>query len=291
MELKQLLYFKTIVEEGTISAAARKLHISQPPLSNHIKLLEEELGVTLLVRGPRKVTPTDEGNILYKRAHDILKLSEATEKEIDQHRKGEAGVLHIGIVSTSGAIMLNPQVVAFHEAFPNIQFIMHEGNTFKQLDWVESGVVEIAIIRTPFPGDHLHRCLLREEPLVVLMDKKYDWCPGRNIIEVEELKNRPLLYHRRFENRIEDACRKAGFEPHNVCLSSDARTAVLWASSGMGIAIVPRITQSYCADASHMVIKELNCPDCNTQLYAVWHQDQFLTHAAQRFLECLSNKP
>ena len=82
MNIKQLQYFVTIVENGTITAAAKKLGISQPPLSAQMKLLEEELGVTLMERGARQVRLTDAGRILYRRAVSIVELTDTTLKEL-----------------------------------------------------------------------------------------------------------------------------------------------------------------------------------------------------------------
>ena len=78
MDLKQLLYFKTVVEEGTISAAAKKLNLSQPPLSQQIKQLESELGVTLMERGARKITLNEAGRVLYEKGCTLLTLAEQT---------------------------------------------------------------------------------------------------------------------------------------------------------------------------------------------------------------------
>lgn len=82
MDIRQLIYFATIVEEGSISAAAKKLHLSQPPLSYQLKLLEEELHLQLLQRGARGVQLTEAGKVLYKRAQGILELTERTQKEL-----------------------------------------------------------------------------------------------------------------------------------------------------------------------------------------------------------------
>ena len=157
MDLKQLQYFIAVVEEENISAAARKLHMSQPPLSHQIKLLEQELGVRLLERGPRKVILTDEGKLLYKRAHHMLELADTTIRELEECRKGHAGTLHIGTVSTSGAVMTDDRVLAFHRAYPHIRFEIHEGNTIELIDWIEAGIIELAVIRTPFKKETLNQ--------------------------------------------------------------------------------------------------------------------------------------
>lgn len=95
MDIKQLTYFLAIAEEGNISAAAKKLHISQPPLSLQLKLLEEELGVVLLERGARKSTLTDAGRLLYKHARYILQLVENAEREIQDFGNGIQGTLRL----------------------------------------------------------------------------------------------------------------------------------------------------------------------------------------------------
>ena len=82
MDLKQLLYFVTISDEGNISNAAKKLYLTQPPLSYQMKLLEDELNCTLFERGTRNIKLTDEGQLLYQRAKDILDLTSITKDEL-----------------------------------------------------------------------------------------------------------------------------------------------------------------------------------------------------------------
>lgn len=106
MDIRQLLYFTTIAEEGSISAAAKKLHLSQPPLSYQMKLLEEELHLPLIERSARGIALTEAGRVLYKRAQGILELSELTRKEMLAMASGFTGTLHIGTVSSSGASLL-----------------------------------------------------------------------------------------------------------------------------------------------------------------------------------------
>ena len=113
MDLKQLRYFVAIAEEGTISAAAKKLHISQPPLSHQLMQLETELGVQLITRGARRSSLTDAGRILYKRARQLISLADAAEREIVDFGNGLQGTLHLGTVSSSGAALLGRRLAAF----------------------------------------------------------------------------------------------------------------------------------------------------------------------------------
>ena len=142
MDIKQLVYFIAIVEEGNITRAANKLHMAQPPLSNQLKLLEDELGTKLLERGARKVKLTDSGTILYKRAKNILEITKATAAEIEEFGKGVQGTLRLGTISSSGTALLSSRVIEFNKKYPNIKFEIHEGNTYEILEMINSGIIE-----------------------------------------------------------------------------------------------------------------------------------------------------
>lgn len=101
MELRQLSYFTTIVNEGNISQAAKKLNISQPPLSHQMKLLEAELGVTLFERGSRRIRLTPAGKTFYDRALAILDLSQAARTELTAQKQEIQGIVRLGIISSA----------------------------------------------------------------------------------------------------------------------------------------------------------------------------------------------
>ena len=108
MTLKQLEYFVTIINCGSISAAAQQLHISQPPLSMQIRSLEEELGVLLLERSTRVVRATDAGQRLYEKALDILDLVKETETTLTDSESLISGKLILGTISSCGSICSVP---------------------------------------------------------------------------------------------------------------------------------------------------------------------------------------
>ncbi|MDD6032428.1 MAG: LysR family transcriptional regulator, partial [Oscillospiraceae bacterium] len=95
MDLKQLSYFVTVVQEGSISAAARRLYLSQPPLSAQMKALEEEFGCVLFERGARKIQLTQAGRLLYDRATALLEMSEMTRREMLDYQRGSEGTLRL----------------------------------------------------------------------------------------------------------------------------------------------------------------------------------------------------
>ena len=103
MELKQLEYFRAIVDAGTISGAARELHMTQPPLSYQMKMLEEELQVPLFLRGTKKITLTEAGKTLYEQSGNLLMLSDLTKQEV--LKASQAATLHIGMTPSTVSMM------------------------------------------------------------------------------------------------------------------------------------------------------------------------------------------
>src|SRR5690606_28001624 len=108
MDKRQLRYFSTIVELGSMTHAAQALHISQPALSTHVRHLEDELGVSLLVRGPRGVTPTEHGKLLLKHARSILYQFQQAKQEVISLGEGPSGEVTIGIPATVSRVLIPP---------------------------------------------------------------------------------------------------------------------------------------------------------------------------------------
>ncbi|WP_196590916.1 LysR family transcriptional regulator [Pectinatus frisingensis] len=284
MDIRQLNYFLTIVEEGQITAAAKKLCMSQPPLSHQIKLLENELGVKLFKRGPRQITLTDAGKILAARSRQILDLTDSTIKEIDDFKHGFRGTLTIGTVSSSGNILLNKGMTRFHQEYNDVKFEIHEGNTYTLIDLLMKGIIEVGIVRTPFKNSLFNCKYSTAEPMAAVMNKNYDWNNNSANITIDELKNRPLIIYRRFEKLINDTCEKYGFKPLIFCKNDDARTSILWANAGHGIAIVPHSAVTLAAH-ENLRIKIIKEKSLTTQITAIWMKDRYLSLLAEKFIE------
>ena len=126
MELKQMRYYKTIVEEGTISQAAKKLHMAQPPLSVQLKSIEQELGLELIIRGRRQVTLTDAGKLFYRRCVQVLSLVDLSMKEMTDVMKQ---TLRIGITSSNSALIQQKHIVKFMKEHPSLNVRIKEGPT------------------------------------------------------------------------------------------------------------------------------------------------------------------
>lgn len=287
MDIKQLKYFYTIAEEGQITNAAKKLHIAQPPLSYQLKSLENELGVKLAERGSRSIKLTDAGLMLYNRAKQILSLTETTISELKDFKNGTHGTLSIGTVSSSGAALLTSRLSTFHNKYPFINFEIREGNTYELLDLLNKGIIEIGIVRTPFNPTGINCIYLPKEPMVAAMIKDLNWTDNK-IINIKELADKPLIFYKRFEKLIYEACENANFDPNLFCKNEDARTSLLWANAGLGIAIVPKSSLKLIG-SSDLIYKEIDNKSLSTQIAAIWIKNGYISSAAKNFLDTFSS--
>lgn len=284
MDIKQLKYFLAIAEEEQITGASKRLNMAQPPLSQQLKNLEDELGVKLVERGSRKIKLTDAGKVLRNRAEQIIELTETTFKEVKDFTKGLQGTLCIGTVSSSGATLVPQRIVNFNKRYPGINFEIWEGNTYKILEILNSGVIEIGIVRTPFNMENLECICLEPEPMVAVSSKKVDWGIRGAYICLENLIDKPLIIYRRFEKIILEACQSKGFEPKMRCKNDDARTTLLWADAGLGVAIVPK-TAVALMKSNNLVYSQINEENLKTQIAAIWMKNRYISTAAKNFLE------
>lgn len=284
MDLRQLAYFLAIAEEGNITRASERLHIAQPPLSQQLKLLEEELGVVLIERNTRKIQITDAGRLLQNRAKQILELTEKTRKELKDLKEGLQGTLSIGTISSAGETLLPLKIQSFHEKYPCVDFHIRESGTFEILELIKSGVVEIGVIRTPFNQDIFEYINLPDEPMVAGALGDLFWDGDSGCLELTGLEGKPLLMHNRYTTNIKVACRKAGFEPNIICRIDDTRFMLSWANTGMGIAIIPRDMIGLLQDAK-LVYREINEESLVTRTVIIWMKNRYLSAPARHFLE------
>lgn len=267
MEMRQLLYFKTIVEEGTISKAAKVLHMAQPPLSIQLKHLEEELGIVLLKRHPRKVELTKQGQIFYKRTLQILELC-------DQSIRETQDVLHqnklrIGITSSNGGIMLLKNVEQFKNIHPDLLFEIYEGNTYEMIDQIKANIIDLAIVRSPFDSTGLNFYYLSNEPMYVVGSKEY----VHDHMTLLDLEKVPLIIYRRYERLILDVFMNHHISPSIICKNDDCRTSLLWANMGYGVALVPQSALSLPLLSSHIKKVPLKEQELYTSVAIIWRND------------------
>ncbi len=284
MDFKDLICFTAIVEEGTISGAAQRLHIAQPALSLRLKTLEDDLGLTLLERGARSINLTAGGRLFYRRALRMLDLARSARQELADIAGGAAGTLRLGTVSSSAPALLSGRINRFHARYPQVRFELHEGNTFELIEMLHTGIIDLAVVRTPFKAEGMDRLLLPPEPMAVAVRGPL---AETGSIPVRWLQGKPLIFYRRFEGLIRSVCLQEGFEPEAFCINDDARTCMMWAQAGLGAAITPLSAAEVMAGQG-MQLLTLDHPDLYTSIAALWKKDGYRSAAAQRFLEVFS---
>lgn len=287
MELKQLRYFLAIAEERQITAAAKRLHIAQPPLSYQLRQMEEELGVILVKRGPRSITLTDAGELLRKKAEQILSLSDSVKNEVSNYGKGLCGTLSIGTISSSGGLIPDERILRFSRQYPNVRFEIYEGNTYSVLEMLEKGIVEFGIVRTPFPHKMLEYRYASKDPMAAVMTAQNAIGAQKDRISLRELENAPLIFYRRFELLIGEAFTKAGVEPQIFCRNDDARTTVQWARKGLGVGLVPKSALDI-FDLENVTVKDVDCPELVTKMAVIWMKNRYLSALGEKFVECFA---
>ena len=163
MELRQLRYFVAVVEEETVTAAARKLNMTQPPLTAQLKLLEKELNCSLFQRKGRRLQVTEAGRHFYQKASAILGMCDAAAMEMREYDSGAAGTLQIGVVSSVQEGMFTKWLTAFAGQYPEIRYEIYSANTYQLLEQVRTGQLDLAVVRTPFSARDIGQKVLGEE--------------------------------------------------------------------------------------------------------------------------------
>lgn len=278
MDLKQLSYFIAIVDEGSISAAARKLHISQPPLSNQMKSLESELGVILFERGLRSITLTDAGKLMYERARTILDMASVTKMEIDSLGNGLRGTLRMGMVSSSVTDHVTRKLMAFREWYPEVNFQIYEGDTYQLLDGLKTNQIDLALVRAPFPESGFVCHKYREEYFAAV------GLPGSlpENVGLAWIAKSPLILYRRWEATVRQTFEDKGLTLRLACMVDNAWTSIQLARAGMGIAILP---ESFAADVPGVQVLKLNEESMKTQLMLVKRDDRYISNITKIFFE------
>ena len=290
MNIKQLEYFLAVAEAGNISAAAQKLKISQPPLSTQIRLLEKELGVRLMDRGARRIRLTDAGQLLYRRALSIVDLTDSTIRELQEFSDELHGLLSLGTISSCGAALLQERLPLYHQRYPQVCFELREGNTFELLERLQRGEIELAMVRTPFREDGLECICLKEEPMVVAAKAEYFQQLPEGPVTLQSLAALPLIYYRRFEHLLTAAFQNQNLSPHVMCKSDDARTCLMWALAGLGVALTPQSVVPVMDDGS-LVCRKVGSSQLMTQIALVRRKDSYCSAPAKRFWQLFSGDP
>jgi DNA-binding transcriptional LysR family regulator len=285
MDLRTLQYFVTVAEELNITRAAEKLHMSQPPLSAQIKNLESELETELFIRGKRRLSLTESGKLLYRRAKDILSMADRTQAEILSLSRGMSGVISIGLVEGMAPDIAAEWFAGFIEAYPNVRFRILDGSTDDLLEKMRSGLISLAVITSPCDKSLLHSFRVGEEKLAALMNQSHPLAAkAGEEINISELAGENLIVPSRkaLIETIYKWFRKENAEPKIVCEMDSYLDAAALAGRMVGISIYPRT--AYIPNDS-LTSKCIAGEDKKIEYRFVWQRGHHLPRIEEEFID------
>lgn len=199
MDIRTMKYYLAVVREGTISAAAEALHVAQPSLSRQMKELEVELGATLFERGNRKITLTEEGMVLRRRAEEMVRLMQMTEEEILQIKNNITGTVRIGAGESMSFHYLARTAARIAADHPDIRFHVTSGDTQDLMDELDNGLIDFAVIFTEVDHSIYQSIELPAEDSFALMMPKDCPLAAKENVRMDDLKDLPLIISRASE--------------------------------------------------------------------------------------------
>lgn len=261
MELRHLRYFVVVAEEGHFTRAAERLGMQQPPLSQQIRALEDELGFALFRRHPKGASLTAGGAVFLQEALDILQRVNEGAARASRAANGTQGRIAIGFTSSAAAHPFIPRVVrACRSARPDVRLEFSEGNAAELTDAIVAEKLDLAFIREPVshpPGIVFHR-LLQEEMLLVLPvgHAALRGAAGKAMptVALSALRDEPFILVRRhgspgmYSNLI-DACLRAGFAPKIAIEVERMLTNISLVAAGTGVSAVPASMRGFHEDS------------------------------------------
>lgn len=289
MELRVLQYFLAVAREQNISAAAQSLHLTQPTLSRQLKELEEELGKQLMIRGSRKITLTEDGMLLRKRAEEILELVDRTEKEVMRSDDTVSGDIYIGTGETDGVRQIARTAKRIQESCPGIRFHIVSGDAVDVCERLDKGLLDFGVLLGDI--DKIKYCYMdlpMKDTWGVLM-RKDSPLARRDTVFPRDLWDKPLILSRQMDNKS-GLYRWLGKEPselHTVATYNLIYNASLMVDEGMGYAFT--LDKLVNTTGGNLCFRPLQ-PRLELGMYLVWKKSQIFSKAAELFLKSLQEQ-
>jgi DNA-binding transcriptional LysR family regulator len=248
METRHLKYFIAVAEERHFGRAAVRLHMAQPPLSQQIRQLEDQLGTQLLVRTTRKVDLTPAGQLLLDRGRQLLHELEALESDVQQVGAGATGVLRVGFTGTATYRLMPAVVQAARRALPGLRITVQGEMLTPQMEAaLEEGRLDVAVLRPPVGSGEIALKLLEQDQLVAALPAD-SLLAGKGPLDLADLSSHDFIGYpgsSAVSSIVIDACRKAGFQPRLVQEARETSTLLSLVAAGMGIALVPMTARMF----------------------------------------------
>lgn len=289
MNLRLLRYFVAVADSGTITKAAEKLYMSQPPLSKQLQIFENELGVQLFERTKKNVRLTKAGELLRVRADQIFALTDQTAHELLEVDSGVVGTLSIGVIPSSSYSIISELLPVFSKLYPKVKYSIIEDETSEILRRIDERWIDIGLVLEPIDSESYQVLPLLRAPSVVAIHKSNPLCEQfHDSISIADIKDQPVIVPRRALHSL--TREKTEKFSNIVCVSTSALLAVSLVEKNMGVAIVPSVLSNlYVHDALRYI--PLKDTEEDAYLALVWNKEPFVTAPARHFIDfCIEQK-
>ena len=286
MELRLLRYFLTVAKEQSFTKAAEQLHITQPTLSRQMAAFEEELGITLFIRNGKKISLTDEGILLKRRALEILNLEERTLEELKGKEEVVEGTITIGCGEFAAVETLAKICKTYKEKYPLVQIVLHTATADAVYEMMNKGLVDIALFMEPVDTEGLD--------YIRITDCDH-WCVGmrpddplaeKEFIRKEDLIGKPLILPERVNVQSELAnWFGKDFSKLQIAFTSNLGTnAGVMAANGLGypISIEGAATKYWRED---ILVQRRISPEIPTSTVIAWRRNIPYSLAVRKMIE------
>jgi len=294
MELRHLRYFIAVAEELHFGRAAQLLGISQPPLSQQIQALEQELGARLFERTNRRVALSEAGRLFLEEARQVLAQVDKAADVARRAQLGELGEMKIGFTSSAPFNSSIPKAIySFRQRFPAVHLNLQEMSSRDVADALLDESIEVGLMRPlPLP-DTLVATELFREPLVAVVNADHPLAQGSaQGLQLAALANEPFVFFPRsygsgLHAQLLNLARAAGFTPHFAQEAGEVMTIIGLVSAGLGVSVLPASFQRMRIDG--VVYRTLLDADADTAVWLVQRREQASAMAAA-FVELLTRK-
>jgi LysR family transcriptional regulator, benzoate and cis,cis-muconate-responsive activator of ben and cat genes len=274
MELRHLRYFVAVAHESSFTRASERLHISQPPLSQQIAQLEDELGTRLFVRTSRRVELSMAGVAFLEHAVAILERVDHARSEVRAIGSGSAGRLDIGL---SGSLLLGPLpqlIAAYRRSFPAVDVVLHEMTPAAQLEGLLDRKLALSLSRTALNDDTLRSEMVWPDPVVVALPRGHPMAQRRRL-GLGDLKGEEFVLLRLdssgFARYLHNCCIDAGFVPRVSQQVVESQAIPSLVAAGLGVGLVPASLQH--AHRSGVEYRALKRDVLRADVYAIQRKD------------------
>ncbi|CAB3691972.1 MAG: LysR family transcriptional regulator [Achromobacter sp.] len=290
MDLRQLRYFVAVAEELHFGRAATRMHISQPPLSQQIRLLEDTLGTQLFRRNQRNVRLTHEGEVLLAHIKPLLARWDETPGIVAAAKRGDAGFLRVGFTAASAYYLIPTAIGSFTQRFPAVELALHEMISNDQVSGLLENRLDVGLMRPHARHPDLMSQKLLDEPLMAVLPAQHPLA-ARPAIDLPSLRDLPLISFTPanspyLRDMVEGLLGRDGHTPLVVQRATQPHTLVSLVAAGLGVALVPELTSRNRLDG--VVYRPLAVQDPPVaEMYVCWRK-QATSTLLENFLASLA---